>query len=85
MKDELGYYYAPTLQNPDVRMYVRDNNGSIEFRLWNRTEPIIWERHQWLPYEVIQKAAEMYKERNTDRNPMALYDLDVAMRILKDG
>lgn len=83
MKDERGYYYTPSLQHPEVRMYVRDNNGVIEFRLYNPGEPIIWEKHQWVPYEAIRQAAEMYKERETGRNPLALYDIEIAKNLLK--
>lgn len=83
MKDERGIYYHPSLQNKNTRMYVRDNNGIIEFRLWSADEPIIWEKHQWLPYDVIEKAAEMYKaERDSERNPTALYDIEVAKNLL---
>ncbi|WP_243545164.1 hypothetical protein [Pseudodesulfovibrio tunisiensis] len=85
MKDARGYYYTPSLQFPDVRMYVRDNNGTIEFRLWNANEPIIWEKHQWLSYDVITQAANMYEERGTGRNPLGLYDLDIAKRLLSDA
>ncbi len=82
MKDELGHYYTPSLQHPEVRMYVRDNEGEIEFRMYNRSEPIIWEKHQWVPYQAIKQAADMYKERETGRNPLALYDVDIAKKLL---
>ena len=85
MKDERGTYYTPSLQHPEVRMYVRDNDGVIEFRLFNPTEPIVWEKHQWVPYEAIRQAAEMYKERGTGRNPLALYDLDIAKALLSNA
>jgi hypothetical protein len=84
MKDERGVYYIPSLQNPDVRMYVRDNEGVIEFRLYNPSEPIIWEKHQWVPYDAILQAAEMFKARGTGRNPLALYDMDIAKKLLSD-
>ena len=84
MKDERGVYYTPSLQHPEVRMYVRDNEGDIEFRLYNPDEPVIWEKHQWVPYEAIQAAAAMFREKNTDRNPLALYDLDIARKLLDD-
>lgn len=85
MKDERGFYYTPSLQHPEVRMYVRDNEGEIEFRMYNRAEPIVWEKHQWVPFAAIKAAAEMYKERETGRNPLALYDLDIAKKLLSDG
>jgi hypothetical protein len=84
MKDERGVYYTPSLQHPEVRMYVRDNEGDIEFRLFNPDEPIIWEKHQWVPYQAIEAAAAMFREKNTDRNPLALYDLDIARKLLDD-
>jgi hypothetical protein len=84
MKDERGVYYTPSLQHPEVRMYVRDNEGDIEFRLYNPTEPVIWEKHQWVPYQAIEAAAAMFREKNTDRNPLSLYDLDIARKLLDD-
>ena len=84
MKDERGTYYTPSLQHPEVRMYVRDNAGQIEFRMYNPNEPIIWEKHQWVPYDAIKQAADMYKERATGRNPLALYDLEIAKNLLSD-
>jgi len=85
MKDERGHYYTPSLQHPEVRMYVRDNDGEVEFRLYNPNEPVIWEKHQWLPFKVIETAAEQYKERETGRNPMSLYDIDIAKKLLEEG
>lgn len=83
MKDERGYYYHPSLQDKDVRMYVRENEeGQLEFRLYNEYQPEIWDRHPWLSLDVIQQAAEMYRERGTDRNPMALYDEETARLVL---
>lgn len=85
MRDERGIYYHPAPADKNVRMYVRQNElDKIEFRLFNATEPEIWERHPWLPHEVIRKAADMYRSRSTSRNPMALYDLDVARRLLEE-
>ncbi|MGE4424566.1 MAG: hypothetical protein AB7D39_19850 [Pseudodesulfovibrio sp.] len=83
MKDERGVYYTPSLQHPEVRMYVRDNEGEIEFRLYNPNEPVIWEKHQWVPYQAIEAAAAMFREKNTDRNPLALYDRDIARKLLE--
>jgi len=85
MKDERGHYYTPSLQHPEVRMYVRANDDDIEFRLYNPKEPIIWEKHQWMPYSAIEQAATMFRERGTDRNPLALYDLDIAKKLLQEG
>ncbi|BDQ38478.1 hypothetical protein SYK_28380 [Pseudodesulfovibrio nedwellii] len=85
MKDERGHYYTPSLQHSEVRMYVRANNDDIEFRLYNPKEPIIWEKHKWMPYSAIEQAAAMFRERGTDRNPLALYDMDIAKKLLQEG
>lgn len=82
MKDERGHYYTPSLQHPEVRMYVRENNDEIEFRLYNPKEPIIWEKHGWMPFGIIEAAAAQYKGQNEGRNPMALYDVDIAKKLL---
>lgn len=85
MKDDLGLYYLPSMQDAQTRMYVREADGQIQFRLWNAGHAEVWERHEWLPYDVIEAASEMYRERSPDRNPLALYDLAIAKRLLKDG
>jgi len=82
MKDERGLYYLPSLQTRTTRMYVRETDGVIEFRLWSGENPEIWERHEWIPLDVVRKAAELYK--NPERNPLGLYDLEVAKRLLQD-
>lgn len=84
MKDERGLFYYPSLQTRDTKMYVRENEGSIEFRLWSNDNPIIWDKHEWLPYDVIMEAAEEYKKRSSDRNPLSLYDLNVAQQLIKE-
>ncbi|XPV75932.1 MAG: hypothetical protein ACNI27_15040 [Desulfovibrio sp.] len=86
MKDELGLYYFPSMQSQEVRMYVREIEGRIEFRMWNQSISDVWDRHMWLPYDVIEKAAAMYKDRGEadERNPLALYDLNIAKRLIKD-
>ncbi|MBG0788872.1 MAG: hypothetical protein H0S80_00065 [Desulfovibrionaceae bacterium] len=85
MKDERGLYYTPSLQNPEVRMYVRRGEDEIEFRLYNPTMPVVWEKHRWMPYSAIEQAAAMFRERDTDRNPLALYDVAIAKRLLEEG
>lgn len=84
MKDERGLYYHPSMQDKAVRMYVREQKGEIQFRLFNPEAPEIWERHAWLPYDVIEQAAAMFKDQgNTDRNPLALYDRGIAQKLLQ--
>lgn len=82
MKDERGLYYHPSLQNRSTRMYVRQNGQAIEFRLWNASEPSLWDRHEWITRDVAEKAMQIYATKG--RNPLALYDLDIARRLLAD-
>ncbi len=83
MQDERGYYYYPNPAQQDTRGYVRTGQGGdIEFRLWNRHEPRIWNEHGWLPLGVIKEAAERYSDREPDKNPLLLYDEQVARSLL---
>ena len=86
MKDERGLYYHAQPGNQKVRVYVRQGpDGEVEFRLWERDHPEVWERHPWLPMSVIKDAAALYQEeRNQDANPLLLYDLAVAQALLKE-
>lgn len=83
MRDERGLYYHAQAGNPRVRVYVREGANGVEFRLWEREHPEIWEKHEWLPYEVIERAASLYKaERNPDANPLKLYDIAIAKALV---
>ena len=84
MKDTLGIYYYPSPMEKRVRMYVRKRYGQVEFRLWNSEHPEIWERHDWMPYDAIEAAAAEYKKRGAGTDPLELYDLGVAKRLLAD-
>ena len=84
MKDDRGIYYRPSLQSPGTRMYVCEVDGIIMFRLHSEENPEIWERHGWLSMDAVRQAAQMYKDQGRDRNPLGLYDLDVAKRLLRD-
>ena len=84
MKDERGLYYYPAPQNTRIRMYVREQFGTTEFRMFNADYPEVWEKHGWIPYEEIEMAAQMYKDRGRDANPMLLYDINVANKLLQD-
>jgi hypothetical protein len=84
MKDELGLYYYPNPQRTETRMYVRRFGGRVEFRMWDRDTADVWERHNWLPYAVIERAAAMFKASGKEADPTALYDLAVAERLLAD-
>jgi len=83
MKDHNGCYYYPDLRDKKTRMYVRRGEAGIEFRLWQQDKPEIWERHPWLSREVVAHAAALYA--GPTRSPLALYDMDVAARLLSDG
>jgi hypothetical protein len=85
MRDERGLYYHPTLQNRRTRMYVRLNQGRVEYRMWSSEDPDIWERHEWISREVVQKACEVFKIRDPKRNPLGLYDEDIAKALLKEA
>lgn len=84
MRDERGLYYLAQPGNLDVRVYVRKGpDGEVEFRLWNRQYPEVWENHPWLSMKIIADAAALYREeRNADANPLKLYDLNVAKSLL---
>ncbi|OQY50382.1 MAG: hypothetical protein B6240_01705 [Desulfobacteraceae bacterium 4572_87] len=87
MKDERGKYYYPFPQNKKARMYVQETDGMIHFRLWNSDDPKLWEEHDWIPYEAIRQAAEMYdkrSEKKSDFNPNQAYNLDVAKAVLQE-
>ena len=87
MKDDRGFYYHPALQARGTRMYVRRNDeGQIEFRLFSEENPDVWEKHEWLTLDVITRAAKMYTDLGRgERNPMGLYDAEVAERLLADA
>ncbi|MDL2267249.1 hypothetical protein LJC46_04590 [Desulfovibrio sp. OttesenSCG-928-G15] len=84
MKDDKGLYYYPDPADTTTRVYVRQGAGSIEFRLFRTEYPEVWEQHDWLPYEVLVRAAAMYKEKGTGADPLAFYDLNVATALLKE-
>jgi hypothetical protein len=83
MKDERGHYYYPFPQNKKVRMYVREEEGSVYFRLWNSDDIQLWDDHGWVPYEAIQQAQTMYDQKN-EFNPNQAYDLETAKAALKE-
>ncbi len=86
MQDELGLYYYPVPQNKKVRMYVRKTGDEIEFRMWDSSEPAIWEEHDWVCWSVIQKAADLYrKEKRSGTPPVHLYDLGIAKKLIADA
>ncbi len=82
MKDDRGTYYYPFPQNKRVRMYVREAEGMVWFRLWNEDEPALWDEHGWVPYGAIEQAAAMYS--GGAFNPTRAYDVEVARMLLKE-
>ena len=85
MKDKLGLYYYPVLENKNLRMYVRTDFKEVEFRLWDAEDPSLWDEHGWFSWTAIQEAAALYeKERKSRKPPLHLYDLNVALRLLRD-
>ena len=83
MKDDRGLYYYPFPQNKNVRMYVREAQEAVWFRLYNAEDPDLWAQHGWIPYEAIQQAENMYTGNNFD--PKRAYDLDVAKALIKES
>lgn len=87
MKDTLGLYYFPQSGTINTRMYVRRNiNGITEFRLWDAEHPEIWDRHPWLPLDVVHLAAQLYagQEGKPGEDPSKLYDIHVAEALLRE-
>ena len=82
MQDKRGAYYYPNPSNKRIRMYVREMDDAIAFRLWNSDVPQLWEEHGWVPYDAIQKAASMYTGKNFD--PQQAYDIELAKAVLKE-
>lgn len=84
MKDDLGLYYYPDPTDQQTRVYVREGEAGVEFRLWRSGHPEVWDKHDWLPYAVVQAAADMYKERGTGADPLTFYDNQVAAALIKE-
>jgi hypothetical protein len=83
MKDEKGLYYYPFPQNKNVRMYVRDKDGVVCFRLWNADDPKLWDEHGWVPYEAVKQARAIYEGKPFD--PAQAYDLQTAKALIDEN
>jgi len=83
MKDELGVYYYPFPENKRVRMYIKQENGGISFRLWNADDQNLWQEHGWVPYEAVKEAIKIYDGKQF--NPAQAYDIDIARALLKES
>ena len=83
MRDERGIYYFPFLQNKNVRMYVRDKDGAVWFRLWNADDPKLWDEHGWVPHEAVKQAQVLYDGGSFD--PAQAYDLQTAQALIDEN
>ncbi len=86
MKDSLGLYYFPKPADHSLRVYVRMGaDQKIEFRLWKEGMPELWERHPWIPHDVLSLANDLYhKERNENADNLGLYDMSIAKLIIEE-
>ncbi|NCC23938.1 MAG: hypothetical protein EOM25_01870 [Deltaproteobacteria bacterium] len=86
MRDDQGIYYYPNAADKRERMYVRESEGSIEFRLWNRDRSEVWDRHGWLDLDLVNRAIRMFREEGRrGPDPSKLYDADLARFVLKEA
>ncbi len=83
MKDARGYYYYPFPQNKRVRMYVRQGEAGVDFRLWNQDDPQLWTEHGWVPHAAITAAGAIYQKKDFD--PHQAYDLKLAQALLAEA
>ena len=82
MKDERGLYYYPSPGHRE-RMYVKEAEGVVWFRMWSAADSTLWDQHDWVPYGAILRAAEMYDGKNFD--PRRAYDIETARALLREG
>ena len=83
MKDDRGLYYYPNPLNKKFRMYIREIDGDVCFRLWNADDENLWEEHGWVPYDAVKQAATMFSGK--DFNPNQAYDLGIARELLESA
>jgi hypothetical protein len=83
MKDDKGLYYYPFPLNKRVRMYVRESDGEIRFRMCNADDSQLWEEHGWVPYKAIRNAQAIYEVKDFD--PKQAYDIQVAQALIKEA
>ncbi len=83
MQDERGVFYHPFPQNPRVRMYVREAEGTLFFRLWSEDDLALWDDHGWIAWEAVQQAMALRTPSNFD--PKRAYDPHVARAVLKEA
>ena len=83
MKDAKGLYYYPFPRNKGVRMYVREKDGAVWFRLWNADDPHLWDAHGWVPYGAVKQAQNQYDGDSFD--PAQAYDLEAAKALIGEN
>jgi len=79
----MGLYYYLFPQNKRIRMYIRQFGDSIQFRMWNADDPILWEAHGWVPFEAIEQARALYTGKGFD--PNAAYDIRIARALIREA
>ena len=84
MKDKIGIYSYPIPENKRVRMYVREKNKDVEFRMKNEDDASVWNDHGWVPYDAIQQAQVLYEKRG-QFDPNRAYDIQIAKVLIRDG
>lgn len=91
MKDDKGLFYYPFPQNKRVRMYVKEEQETLWFRMWNADDAKLWDDHGWVPYGAVKRAKELFKKKGKEQgsppafDPDKAYDPEVARLILKEG
>ena len=83
MKDDKGIYYYPFPENKRTRMYVKEEGGTVFFRLWSADDALMWEKHGWVPYDAVVQAMSMYQGKGFD--PKRAYDMDTAYLLLSEN
>ncbi|CAK7065229.1 MAG: hypothetical protein DELT_01620 [Desulfovibrio sp.] len=84
MQDDHGLYYYPNPADTRSRVYVRQGEDGLEFRLWHADHDMVWEKHGWVPQAALEEAAELYRAQGK-ANPMSLYDTVVGQALINDA
>ena len=84
MKDKVGIYYYPFPENKRLRMYVREKDGEVEYRMRNDDDPSVWNDHGWVPHSAILQAKVLYGNRG-NFDPNRAYDIEIAKVLVRDG
>ena len=86
MRDQRGIFYYPVPGQKNLRMYVRLTSREVEFRAFDDKDPSLWEEHGWVPYSAILEARSLHREEGLKGAfPAHLYDIEVAIRLLRDA